>query len=246
MNKILILSLLVILTSFTKVQSQEGAVIYTTKINMHKRIPAEQEEMKKMIPEFTSSQNELIFNDIQSLFKPVPVDENPFDQGPGGQRMSFRMVVQNETFLDRDNEGITQLRDFMGKKYIVKSEMKRIPWKLGNETKTINGYACKNAVYTDENQREIVAWYSEDLRVPVGPESFYGLPGLILEVIINNDEMIIGATKIDMRNLKKNELKEPKGGIEISDEEYKAMVKEQMEKMAGQRGQGNTRMFIRN
>jgi GLPGLI family protein len=246
MNKILFYILFLVCSSFSISFAQEGVVVYTTKINMHKRIPAEQEDLKKMIPEFSSSQNELVFNEIQSLFKPVPVDENPFEQNSGGMRMAFRIALQNETFIDQDTEGITHLRDFMGKKYIVKSEMKRIPWKLGKDSKTIQGYLCKNASYTDENQREIEAWYAEELRVSIGPESYYGLPGLIMEVIINKDEMIISTDKIDLRSLKKNDLKEPKGGVEISDEDYKAMVKEQMEKMAGQRGQGNVRMFMRN
>ena len=45
---------------------------------MHKRIPVEQEEMKKMISEFSSTQSQLFFNQTESLFKPVLPDENPF------------------------------------------------------------------------------------------------------------------------------------------------------------------------
>lgn len=241
--------------SFITEEVKQGVITYTTKINMHKRIPPDQEEMKKMIPEFNSVQNQLLFNEMESLFKPIPADENPFDNGgggswtgtaPGGGMRTIRMVLQNETYLNRDADLMTQLRDFMGKKYIIKKEPKRIPWKLGSETKQLLGYACKDASFTDENQRKVRAWYTEDLRIPIGPEGFHGLPGLILEVDVNEGEMLITADKLDLRALKKNELKEPKGGEELTEEAYQAMVKEQMEKMGAQSGPGGMRMIIRN
>lgn len=233
--------------AFISNEVSEGVITYTTKINMHKRIPAEQEDMKKMIPEFNTSQHMLVFNGLSSLYKAVPVDENPFEAqgGPGGGRMVMRMVNQNETYFDRDEDMVIMVREFMGKKYLTKNDSKRLPWKLGSDTKEIQGYLCKNAFFTDENEREISAWYTEELRIPIGPDRYHGLPGLILEVNINKDEMIISVDKLDFRALKKNELKEPKGGQEMSDEDYRAMVQEQMEKMGAQ-GQGGFRMMIRN
>ena len=241
---------------FISSEVSQGVITYTTKVNMHKRIPPEQEEMKKMVPEFNTTQNNLFFNELESLYKPLPVDENPFDQssgggsstssgGGGGQRV-IRMVMQNETYLNRDNDMMTQLKEFMGKKYIIKNEPSRIPWKLGQESREIAGYPCKNASYTDENKREITAWYTEEIRLPIGPEGFYGLPGLILEVSVNVDDIVITADKIDLRGLKKNELKEPKGGEEMTDEAYKAMVQTEMEKMGVQGGKGGMRMIIKN
>jgi GLPGLI family protein len=231
--------------SFISNEVSEGVITYTTKINMHKRIPAEQEEMKKMIPEFNTSQNLLVFNELSSLYKAVPPDENPFESqgGPGGGRMVMRMVNQNETYFDRDEDMVIMVREFMGKKYLTKNESKRLPWKLGADTKEIQGLLCKNAFFTDENQREIMAWYTEEFRIPIGPDRFYGLPGLILEVNINEDEMVITVDKMDLRSLKKNELKEPKSGQEITDEEYRAMIQEQMEKMGAQGGQGGFRIM---
>lgn len=248
MKKYLLAILVCASWGFISNEVTQGVVTYTTKVNMHKRIPPEEEEIKKMVPEFNSTQNQLFFNELESLFKPLPVDENPFDQseGSGGGPRVIRMVMQNETYINRDNEMMTQLREFMGKKYIIKNETSRIPWKLGVESKEISGFVCKNATYTDENQREITAWYTEQVRLPIGPEGFHGLPGLILEVAVNSDEIVITADKIDLRGLKKNELKEPKGGEELTDEAYKAMVQTEMEKMGVQGGQGGMRMIIRN
>lgn len=247
MKKYLLAMLVCASWAFISHQVEHGVITYSTKVNVHKRIPADQEEMKKMVPEFNVTESLLVFSGEESLYKPVPINENPFDQGPGdgGPRM-MRMVLQNEIYVDRSSEIMTQLREFMGKKYIIQKETTRIPWKLGQDTKEIQGMLCKNAFYTDENQREIVAWFTEEIRLPIGPEIFHGLPGLILEVSINTDDMIITADKIDLRALKKNELRIPKGGQEITDEAYRAMAQEQMEKMGAQSGQGGFRMMIRN
>lgn len=232
--------------AFVFSEISEGVVTYTTKINMHKRIPPGQDQVKQLIPEFSTNKTQLIFSGDESLSKPVPEDVNPFDQGPGGGTRMIRMVVGSETYMNRDADMVTQLREFMGKNYIIKKDIQRIPWKLANETKEILGYSCKKAFYVDDNQREITAWYTEAIRLPIGPENYHGLPGLILQVEVNKDEIVITADKIDIRSLKKNELKEPKGGQEISEEGYRAMVEEQMKKMGAQSGPGGMRMVIRN
>ncbi|SNS47776.1 GLPGLI family protein [Belliella buryatensis] len=246
MKKYMFVMLLCALWSFISQHAEEGAIIYQTKINMHKRLPAEREELKAMIPEFNVTKNILLFNPSESLYRTVPEEENPFDQASGGNRMVMRTMNSNETYQDRKESMITLVREFMGKKYLTKRELNRIPWKLENETKEIQGLLCKSASYTDENQRAIKAWYTEEIRIPLGPENFQGLPGLILEVAINDDDMIISADKIEWRALKKNELKAPKGGQEISDEAYRAMLEEQMKNMGVQmQGQGSVRTFIR-
>ena len=247
MKKYLLAVLVCALWSFVSQEANEGLITYSTKINMHKRIPAEREEIKQMIPEFNITKNILLFNTNESLYKNSPEEENPFDQGSVVNRTMIRTVPPYMTYLDRNESLVTQLREFMGKKYLIKKDQNRIPWKLLGETREIQGYPCKSATFTDENQREIKAWYTEDIRIPLGPDSFHGLPGLILEVGINEDEIIISVDNIEWRALKKNELKVPKGGQEVTEEAYRAMMEEQMKNMGIQsQGQGGFRMIIRN
>ncbi|MFV0605519.1 MAG: GLPGLI family protein [Niabella sp.] len=54
-------------------------------------------------------------------------------------------------------------------------------WKTVNESKTINGIACKKATRSLFG-RKWVAWYSSKYPMPFGPYKFFGLPGLILRV----------------------------------------------------------------
>ena len=59
---------------------------------------------------------------------------------------------------------------------------------------------------------------------------------------INGGERVILATKIEPRALKKNELKVPSAGTKVTQEEYRKLVNEQMEKMR----QGGGNVIIRN
>jgi len=233
-------------------QIAEGVIHYETKINMHRNIPAERESMKAMIPEFRTLKNQLVFNATETLYKPVIEDEEEAWSGGGGMRMRFS-APQSETYVNTESQIRTVLQEFMGKKYLVEDTLKMLPWKFGTETKTILGYECKQAYFTEEikitagprqetRTVEITAWYTDKIKPFLGPDRYNTLPGTVLALDINGGERVTLAVKIENRPLKKNELKAPSSGTKVTQEEYQKMVSEQMEKMR----QGGANVFIRN
>ncbi len=225
-------------------QTGEGVITYDLKINLHRRLPPERAEQKAMIPEFRTSKEQLFFNSTSSLYKPLIEDEDETEMGGGNMRMRFR-TPNAETYLDQKTGKTLIKQEFMGKEYLIDDSVKMSPWKFGTDTKTIQGYLCKQAYYTDESQpnrkQEITAWYTDQLRPFLGPDRFNTLPGAVLAVDINNAERVVLATKIEMRPLKKNELKIPSGGQRTTQAEYRKIVSEQMKQMGGRDG-----MIIRN
>jgi GLPGLI family protein len=223
---------------------------------MHRRIPAERAEMKSMIPEFRTTKEQLVFNAEESLYKPIiEDDEEDMASTPGGSGGGMRIMMRpqnSETYLNQASGKILSKQEFMGKDYLIEDSVKMSPWKFSTATKTILGYECKQAYYTDEvklningndviEKREITAWYTDRIRPFVGPERFNTLPGAVLAVDINNEERVIVAKKVELRGLKKNELKVPSGGTKTTQAEYRKMVDEQMKQMGGRGG-----MMIRN
>jgi GLPGLI family protein len=239
----LLLGVLVSLTAAHVVfgQAPEGVITYEVKINMHRRLPPERAEMKSMIPEFRIMKQQLFFRNAESIYKPLIEDEDEDTQasGSGGVRMVIKMP-NNELYLDQASSKIISKQEFMGKDYLIEDTVKVSAWKFGTETKVIAGYECKQAYYTDVNvmnqKQEITAWYTDKLRPFLGPERFNTLPGAVLAVDINNAERVIVAQKIEMRELKKNELKIPTTGTKTTLAEYRKMVDEQMKKMGGSGG----------
>lgn len=242
---ILLLGVLVSLTAANVVFGQAGVITYEVKVNLHRRLPPERADMKAMIPEFRTTKEQLFFNGNESLYKPLIEDEDEEVSG-GGMRMVIRQP-NNEIYLDQTTGKIISKQEFMGKNYIIDDSVKLSPWKFGTEVKTIQGYECRQAYYTDSvktmmngtaatEKREITAWYTDKVRPFLGPERFNTLPGAVLAVDINNGERVLVAKTIEMRELKKNELKMPTSGTKTTQEEYRKMVDEQMKQMGGGRG----------
>jgi GLPGLI family protein len=233
---LLLLGVLVSLAAAQIVFGQtEGTIIYEVKVNMHRTLPKEREEMKNMIPEFRTSQDQLFFNTTESLFLPVEEDEDQ-DINNGGMQMRFqRPRVENYINLATSRRVVQQ--EFMGKKYLIEDSLKVMAWKFGNETKEVKGYPCRQAsFYNEERKQNIVAWYTDKLRPFLGPENFNTLPGAVLEVNVNDGERTITAKTIELRPLKKNEIKIPSGGTKTTEVEYRKMVADQMEKMRANGG----------
>lgn len=69
--------------------------------------------------------------------------------------------------------------------YVYESDQK-INWTLLNETKIISTYKCRKAVGKYRN-KNMTAWYTEEIPVPEGPYTFKGLPGLVIEAYDDKD-----------------------------------------------------------
>lgn len=91
----------------------------------------------------------------------------------------------------------------------------------------------------------ITAWYTPDVPVNQGPESYWGLPGLILEV--NDGKTVIVCSKVVLNAKDKVEIKASKNGKVVKQKEYDDIVVKKMEEMRemskGQ--QGGNRMQMR-
>ncbi|WP_111708789.1 GLPGLI family protein [Lutibacter citreus] len=75
----------------------------------------------------------------------------------------------------------------------------------------------------------VTAWYTLGIPVSHGPDDFWGLPGLILEVAYGNTNIL--CTKIVMNPKDKVEIKEPKKGKIVSQKEYDKIIGEKMKEM---------------
>lgn len=240
--------------------AQQGVILYENRMNMHRNIPADRQEMKAMMPEFRTSKVQLFFNAEESIYKSVVEDEEEqFSAGGGGMRVTFRMP-KTEIYTNSNTSLILSAQELMGKKYVVVDTVKMSPWKFGTETKEILGYACKMAYFTLTTEitamriengtptpekktitQEITAWFTDQIRPALGPERFNTLPGTVLALDVNNGERVIVARNVELRELKKDELKVPDSGTKVSQAEFTKIQQEQMEKM-----RANSRTFMRN
>ena len=154
--------------------------------------------------------------------------------------MMMRRAMNQEVHVNQQDQLVTTKQEFMGKEYLIEDTLKIQPWKFGTETRTIGGYVCRMAYFTDESRpdrkQEITAWYTDKLRPFLGPERFNTLPGTVLAIDVNGGDRVIVMKSVDLRALKKNELKKPSSGTKTTAAEFRTMMEQRMKEMRSQGG----------
>ena len=108
---------------------------------------------------------------------------------------------KTEYWVRRDFTTNTVLETQMigGKVMIVEDSLYSFPWKIKSEIKEVAGYLCMKATaYDSVRNYDIEAWFTTDIAVSVGPEEFMGLPGAILEMVIDEGVVKITTTSIKL------------------------------------------------
>jgi len=98
-------------------------------------------------------------------------------------------------------------------------------------------------------EMEVVAWYTPEIPVNQGPGSYWGLPGLILEIQEGRTTLL--CNKIILNTKEKEKIKAPTKGKELSQAEFDVITKKKVEEMIEQfstqrRGRGGSRGGRRN
>ena len=97
-----------------------------------------------------------------------------------------------------DKNSMTEVFEMIGKTYIMEDSLRQLDWKILNDIKDVAGHICMKAMIQDTiKKQKIIAWFAQDIPINAGPERLYGLPGLILELDVNDGAVIVEATKIE-------------------------------------------------
>ncbi|MCB9082244.1 MAG: GLPGLI family protein [Lewinellaceae bacterium] len=230
-------------------QPTTGKITYEQRINMHRDLPPEREEMKQFLPEFQVSQIELHFNTAASLWKQV--EEAPevdvSQETEGGGRMQIRMRnVSPIIYRDLASNRMVEATQFMDKPFLIDDGSPNFAWKITGEQKMIAGYPCMAAVAQDSTvrgPRTIKAFFTPGIPVSAGPISFGGLPGMILLVDVNDGRQVITATQVNLDPAAVGEIAEPTKGKKVTRAEYDKIMEERLKEMGGG---GNMIRIIRN
>jgi GLPGLI family protein len=131
--------------------------------------------------------------------------------------------------IHRDFEKNTQtdIIEMIGKTYIVEDSLQLLNWKILNDLKDIAGHICMKASVEDTvKKQKIIAWFAQDIPLNIGPERYCGLPGAILELIINDGAVVIVADRIENKKLTQ-ELDLPKKmkGKKVKEVEYQDIIR---------------------
>lgn len=211
--------LLVILPAQLLAQEQfifEGRIEYERRINLHRQIdPSEDESWLKAVlptvPNFHTSNFTLLFNKDEAIYKPEG------EIAPVTAAFLFGPAKENIVLTEFNKATKTSYKSVFEKRYRIEDSIKAMKWRVTNEKRTIAGLECRKAVTIICDSVYVAAFYAEEIPVSGGPESFAGLPGMILGVAIPRLHTTWFATKVVLSPPAVNEFATKNRGEKIND-----------------------------
>lgn len=204
----------------------------------------------------------LTFNKVESVYEEPQKLEAPSGSG-NGMMIKTITSGDGKIYKNVKDKKMISEEDFLGEEFLITDSLPNWNWKLQNETKKIGEYTCYKAIsvtpvtkedkdayekqmkgksenatqfmyIAEPKERIITVWYTPEIPVSQGPASFWGLPGLILEV--NNDKTVILCSKIVLNPKEKLAIKMPKNGKRVTKKEYDILIEKQFEHMKDSKG----------
>ena len=216
-----------------------------------------QEALKKASEKnylLTFNKSECIYEQEQQLEKPKSV------AGEMSISVSFSSSEGKKYINAKDKTSSTE-DEIFGKEFLIVEPIEKPNWELVDESKKIGDYTCfkakllipvsekqkkeyeeflkkeeiKSSLFKMEEPKDktITAWYTPEIPVSFGPNNYWGLPGLILE--INEPELIILCSKVAL-NTKGATIKVPNKGQKVSQKEFDAIQKKKYDSMKNEDG----------
>lgn len=175
------------------------------------------EQYVKNQPQFKKLNSTMSFADNKTLFKPLE------DEGAtGGFWGDDAMIKQNNlVFTNLTTHTFIDQKKVFEETFLVRDSVRNIHWKITDETREIAGYTCRRANALIMDSIYVVAFYTDKIPVSGGPESFAGLPGMILGVALPHENLTWFATKVTDMTLDDKALIPPKKGKPVNKAELK-------------------------
>jgi GLPGLI family protein len=149
---------------------------------------------KKNNGQFKKQKSTLNFAKDKSLFTPIADEVAPGNNFFWNAAPTIQQ--NNVVFTDLATGISTTQKKVFEENFLLKDSTRKITWKITDETREIAGYTCRRANAVVMDSIYVVAFYTDEIPVSSGPESFTGLPGMILGVALPHDSMTWFATKV--------------------------------------------------
>jgi GLPGLI family protein len=231
-KKVSLLTLLIVFALTMQAQHtiflQQGRIEYQKQLNMHARMNqmsnGEEDSwtdgLKKGIDQYQITYFDYSFSNNTTLYKPGRENEtankNPFwGEAPAEQNVVYSRLDSMQS--------ISQKKVFE-QLFVVKDSIRPIRWKITDETRKIAGFDCRRANAIIMDSIYVVAFYTDAIITPGGPESFSGLPGMILGVALPHEHITWFATKVLVDDIKEDALKPPVKGKAVNNKELNTAI----------------------
>jgi len=185
-----ILCLLSVTSIKSIAQQNEGVIHYlVTDDGFKKRCSMEfnnkadiEKEKSRYTFYVSTSYTDLYFNSQKTKY--IEKLEDATKQNSSDIFSSFNLV----------NRTMTMVTPIYDKHYIISDSLHAPEWSIMNDIKEIAGHICTSATtYDSVRKQKVKAWFALDIPLSIGPDRWFGLPGVILEADLNDGAVVITA-----------------------------------------------------
>ncbi len=167
-----------------------GKITYERRTNLFKKF--KDSDTKDWLGEANKNKIdvfELFFNDTASAFKPQESDLR--------DRMDWA-TAKNIVYQNFNSRRKFTIKSLWGEALPIKDTLLIRKWKMTDASRKIAGYNCRKAVCKINDTTRIYAWFAQELEASTGPESFNGLPGVILGLATEDGGVVYFAKKVEV------------------------------------------------
>lgn len=197
-----------------------GKIEFEKRTNQHSLLEDENmwdEMMKKNLPKFAVTYFDLYFDETKSLYKT--------GRDPDNRMIHWGLsYISNTVYKDLKNETFVNQKNIFGSDFLISDSIQKVDWKITNEPRTIAGFECRKAVGRIFDSIVVIAFYTDEILPSSGPESFGGLPGMILGLAIPRMHTTWYATKLEVREITAKEAAIPKEGKKFNEKQFKSEI----------------------
>lgn len=200
----------------------QGKIEYERKTNQHAFMDETNmwdANAKKNMSKFVTFYYDLLFKDGRTMFKAGRDAETK-------QNKYWGVLDSDNTVLTRldSNASVTQ-RSIYNDLYVVTDSLRNVSWKITPEIRRIANFDCRKAVGRIMDSIVVIAFYTDEIVTNGGPESFNGLPGMIMGLAIPRLHTTWYATKLTLVEVTDKDLAAPKKGKKMTGDNYRSELK---------------------
>ncbi|MGN6534069.1 MAG: GLPGLI family protein, partial [Ginsengibacter sp.] len=137
-------------------------------------------------------------------------------------------AIDNEVYSDYATRKSVARKNVFEKSFLIEDSLRNATWKITNDFREIAGFNCRRATTISMDSVVVVAFYTDEIMVPGGPESFNGLPGMILGLVINRLHTTWYATKVDVNSVNIKDITPPAKGKKATNTEVFETLKKSL------------------
>jgi GLPGLI family protein len=234
---------------------------FSIKMDSTKMAPEQMAQIQASLKKQMEQNYTLSFTQTESIWKQdASLGSGPATASSGGAVFMVASSGEGSTLYKNVTGNYLQEQEMMGKEYLIKDKAEPFEWELSEETKKIGNYTAQKASFTKivdsrqfstgmtemENVKDtiqVTVWFTPEIPVSHGPEYYFGLPGLILEV--QNQGRTLICEKIELNpSADPVIIERPSKGKEMTQAEFRVVQEEGMKQMMnryqGKPGEGAT------